>query len=92
MSILWQGVGCLILLEALLAAKEEFLSPVRDGEGLALGNITTADRVPDHLFFILFRTGNSSFGWQEGPFYRPVDDSCQNQNRNQTVHVLVFPS
>jgi hypothetical protein len=65
MSIFRQRVGSLILLEAFLAAKEKFLSPVRDGEGLALGNITTADRVPDHL---LFRTGNSSFGWEEGPF------------------------
>jgi len=92
MSIFRQLGRGLIFLEALLATEEEFLSPVRYSEGLAPGNVTTANRVADQILFSAFRTGNFPLGGKEGPFYHAVDDRCQNQNRNQTVHVLTFPS
>ncbi len=92
MSIFRERVGSLVFLKTFLAAEEEFLSPVSDGEGLASGNITTADRVLDQFFFGTFRADGSPFGGEKRPFYHPVDDPYQYQNRNQTVHILVFPS
>jgi hypothetical protein len=76
MSTFGKGIGSLIFLEALLAAKEEGLSLESEGDRLALGKVAPADRVLDHLFFFLSSPDRSAPGGEEGAFDQPVEDSC----------------
>jgi hypothetical protein len=73
-SIFRQFVGGLVFLEACLAAKIEFLLPVGEGEGLAFGNIASADGVLNHLLAYFLGSGRSPVLGEKGPFDYPVNN------------------
>ncbi len=74
MSIFRRGIGSLVFLEALLAAKIEGLPLESEDDRLAPGKVAPADRVLDHLFF-LSSPDRSAPGGEERPFDQPVEDS-----------------
>jgi len=74
MSTFRKGIGSLIFLKALLAAKIEGLSLESEDDRLAPGKVAPADRVPDHVFF-LSSPDRSAPGGEEGAFDQPVEDS-----------------
>ncbi len=90
MSIFRKGIGSLVFLEALLAAKEEGLSLESKNDRLVLRKVAPADGVPDHLFFS--SPDYSAPAGEKGAFDQPVEDSHDNQDGNQTGHILAISS
>jgi hypothetical protein len=72
LSIFRRGVGGLVFLEASLAAKVKRLIPLGKGEGLALGNVTPADGVLNHLLGYFIGSGRAPALGEKSSFHCPV--------------------